>query len=75
MSHLDRHNILTDFQFGFRKKRSCETQLLITVNELAKSLDGGRQTDCILLDFSEAFDPTIIIIIPCGDKACTSSLQ
>ena len=56
MSHLDRHNILTDFQFGFRKKRSCETQLLITVDQLAKTLDDGKQTDCILLDFSKAFD-------------------
>ena len=56
MSHLDRHKILTDFQFGFRKKRSCESQLLITINELAKSLDTGRQIDCILLDFSKAFD-------------------
>ena len=56
MSHLDKHSIMTDFQFGFRKKRSCETQLLITVDQLAKSLDDGQQTDCILLDFSKAFD-------------------
>ena len=56
MSHLDHHKILTDHQFGFQKKRSCETQLLITINELAKSLDGGKQIDCILLDFSKAFD-------------------
>ena len=56
MSHLDDHKILTDFQCGFRKKRSCETQLLTTINSLAKSLDKGRQIDCILLDFSKAFD-------------------
>ena len=58
MSHLDHHKILTDHQFGFRKKRSCETQLLITINELAKlkSLDSGKQIDCTLLDFSMAFD-------------------
>ena len=34
----------------------CDTQLLITVDQLAKSLDNGKQTDCILLDFSKAFD-------------------
>ena len=58
MPHLDHHKILTDHQFGFRKKRSCETQLLITINELAnlKSLDSGKQIDCTLLDFSKAFD-------------------
>ena len=58
MSHLDHHKMLTDHQFGFRKKRSCETQLLITIKELAnlESLDSGKQIDCTLLDFSKAFD-------------------
>ena len=56
MSHLDDHNILTDLQCGFRQKRSCETQLLATINDISKSLDRGRQIDCILLDFSKAFD-------------------
>ena len=56
ISHLDGHNILTDFQCGFRAKRSCQTQLLITINELAGSLDKRKQVDCILLDFSKAFD-------------------
>ena len=56
MGHLDKHNILTDFQHAFRKGRSCETQLILTVNELAKSLNEGKQVDCILLDFAKAFD-------------------
>ena len=28
MSHFDNHSILTDAQHGFRKSRSCQTQLL-----------------------------------------------
>ena len=58
MEHLDHHKILTDHQFGFWKKISCETQLLITINKLTKlkSLDNEKQIDCILLDFSKAFD-------------------
>ena len=56
MSHLEDSRILTDAQYGFRKKRSCETQLLNTVNNLAKSLDDKSQVDTILLDFSKAFD-------------------
>ena len=35
MLHLDLHNILVDCQHGFRRKRSCETQLLITTHNLA----------------------------------------
>ena len=37
-------------------KRSCETQLLSTVNDIAENLDAGRQIDVMLLDFSKAFD-------------------
>jgi len=55
-SHLDRNDILSDAQHGFRKKRSCETQLLLTMDDLAKGLDDKGQTDMILLDFSKAFD-------------------
>ena len=56
MKHLDDNNILTDLQHGLRKHRSCETQLIKTVNDLAKSLKNGEQIDRIVLDFSKAFD-------------------
>ena len=56
MSHMDSHYILTDAQHGFRKRRSCETQLLLTIQDLASSIDTMEQTDVILLDFSKAFD-------------------
>ena len=56
MDHLDKLNILTDNQHGFRHNRSCESQLIFTTNDFAKSLDKGRQTDAIIMDFSRAFD-------------------
>jgi len=56
VQHLEQQNILTDLQHGFRKGRSCESQLIITVNDLAKGIDDSSQTDAILLDFSKAFD-------------------
>ena len=56
MSHLDKHDILTDVQHGFRKSHSCETQLITTIEETARNLDQGSQTDAILLDFPKAFD-------------------
>ena len=56
MKHLDKHHILNDTQHGFRKKRSCETQLVLTVQDLAKGLDDNKQIDAVLLDFSKAFD-------------------
>ena len=56
MRHLDVHKILHDAQHGFRKRRSCESQLILTVQDLAKNIDNRGQTDLILLDFSKAFD-------------------
>ena len=53
---MDQYNILCDEQHGFRHKRSCETQLILTIHDLAKSLDNGLQSDVIFLDFSKAFD-------------------
>ena len=56
MKHLEEKKILTDAQHGFRKRRSCESQLIITVDDLAQNIDNKSQTDVILLDFSKAFD-------------------
>jgi hypothetical protein len=56
MFHLERHHVLTDCQHGFRKNIGCDTQLLITVDDIAKSIEKGKQIDAILLDFSKAFD-------------------
>ena len=55
MNHLDRHNILVEFQHGFRANHSCETQLLNTVEELSRRLDRRKGTDLLILDFSMAF--------------------
>ena len=56
MDHLERHNILSDHQHGFRKRRSCETPLIQAVDDLAKCLNEGGQIDAVLLEFSKAFD-------------------
>ena len=41
---------------AFEKNRSCETQLIITIQDLAKTVDNKGQTDVILLYFLKAFD-------------------
>ena len=56
MQHFEKQNVLTNAQHGFRKKRSCDTQLVQTVNDFAKTLNDSKQSDVILLDFSKAFD-------------------
>jgi hypothetical protein len=56
MNHLESHGVLTNRQHGFRKKRSCETQLLEFADELMDYVAGGKQTDILILDFAKAFD-------------------
>ena len=56
MQHLDIHKILCDQQHGFRKRRSCDSQLLVTIQDISANLDEGKQIDAVLLDFSKAFD-------------------
>jgi hypothetical protein len=38
------------------KKRSYESQLITTIQDLASGIDSSTQIDAILLDFSKAFD-------------------
>ena len=53
MKHMDAHQILTDQQHGFRKKRSCESQLILTLQDLASAMEENELSDAILLDFSD----------------------
>ena len=56
LNHVDNHRILSHCQHSFRARRSCITQLVTLLHDLASSLDRGTQTDMVILDFSKAFD-------------------
>jgi hypothetical protein len=56
LNHMDSHMLLSDLQHGFRRKRSCESQLIIFVDELARGVSRGQQIDAVVMDFSKAFD-------------------
>ena len=54
--HFHKNQILTDKQHGFRARRSCGTQLISTIQEIANNMTQKGQTDVILLDFAKAFN-------------------
>ena len=56
MSHLEQRNALYTLQHGFRKRRSCETQLLSLYQDLTQARDNKIQTDIVVMDFAKAFD-------------------
>ena len=56
MTHAYQHQILNPLQHGFRKGLSCETHLVEFIDDITNNLDLGRQTDCLIMHFSKAFD-------------------
>ena len=56
MKHLEKYDIISKFQHGYRNGCWTETQLLQVINVFARGLENNSQTDTIFLDFSYAFD-------------------
>ena len=53
---MEKNDILSDSQHGFRSRRSCLSQLLYHYNQIIESLEQGKVHDVVYLDFSKAFD-------------------
>ena len=56
VQHLHRNSIIKESQHGFRNEKSCLTNLLEFMEEVAEQLDRGEPVDVIYLDFQKAFD-------------------
>ena len=54
--YLETNGLLSERQFGFRKSRSTEDQLLWVYSEIAGLVDREWVVEIIMLDFSKAFD-------------------
>ena len=53
-SHLIDNNLVSDQQHGFLPYRSCNSQLLLALNDWTQSIDLGCPTDVIYFDFCKA---------------------
>ena len=56
MSHMEENNFFTVHQHGFRKGRSCVTQLIEVVEKWIEELDDQNSIDTNYLDFQKALD-------------------
>ncbi len=54
--YLENNELMSKNQHGFRKKRSCMTQLLSHIEEIYGALNKDNEVDVIYLDFAKAFD-------------------
>ena len=53
---LEENGILSGMQFGFRRGRSTEDQMLLMYSRVSQLVDAGAVVDVAYLDFSKAFD-------------------
>ena len=56
VGYLEANDLIRASQHGFRKGRSCLTNLLRFLDEVTDGLDRGESVDVIFLDFAKAFD-------------------
>lgn len=56
ITHLDANDLMSGSQHGFRKGRSCLSNLLAHYEWLLQGLAEGRNVDVVYLDFAKAFD-------------------
>ena len=56
VEHMLDCNLYSKCQHGFRKHRSCITQLLEVMEDFTKFVDNKKDIDIIYLDFQKAFD-------------------
>ena len=56
VQYLEDNNLITERQHGFRKGRSCLTQLLSHIENILQHHLQGSETDIIYLDYAKAFD-------------------
>ena len=56
VKYFETNSILNSNQHGFRKSRSCITQLISHTTNILENLVNGNEVDVIYLDYSKAFD-------------------
>ena len=56
INFLTANNIISNSQFGFRKKHSCDMPLILATDFIHQSLDAGYHVLGIYLDLKKAFD-------------------
>ena len=66
MTHANTYNKFYPLQRGFRKLRSCETQIITFINDVSKNLKYGKYTDLLRMDFSKAFDKVSHCLLLCN---------
>jgi retron-type reverse transcriptase len=58
LSFINKHNIFSNYQFGFRKHKSTNDAIASIIDDVIEYLDKKLYSNSVLLDLSKAFDCT-----------------
>ena len=56
VDHLEKCDLFSDFQYGFRSSRSTADLLTVVSDRIARAFNRSGATRAVALDISEAFD-------------------
>ena len=54
LAYMVSNKLLTNLQHGFVPGKSCQSNLLLMLNFLTKSIENGTDADLVYLDFADA---------------------
>ena len=56
VDYVESRNLLSEKQHGFRRRRSCQSNLIVFLDEITRRLDEGKEVEVCYMDFRKAFD-------------------
>ena len=56
VDHLEKYDLFSDFQYGFRSSRSTADLLTVVSDRIARAFNRSGATQAVALDISKAFD-------------------
>ena len=56
VDHLEKFDLFSDFQYGFRSSRSATDLLTVVSDRIAKAYNRSGTTRAVALDMSKAFE-------------------
>jgi hypothetical protein len=56
LEYLENHKLLTNYQFGYRKRKSTQSASTLLTDNIRKSIDKGELVGSVFVDLTKAFD-------------------
>ncbi|CAK1591183.1 unnamed protein product [Parnassius mnemosyne] len=63
VSYLNKYNIISDSQYGFRQGRSTQDAIIALTSEIVNKIDNGYKCVTVFLDLKKAFDTVSVPIL------------